>query len=63
VIPLLTGWENTLHSSDLNPLDFHLKTVVYATVVDNEEALNHALCMPVRISATAPASLSQCGSP
>jgi hypothetical protein len=34
-------------SADLNPLDFylwgHLKTLVYAAPVDNEEALNHRI--------------------
>jgi hypothetical protein len=48
---------------DLNPLDFyvflHLETRMYAASVDNEEAL----WMPVRLSATAPASLHGCDGP
>jgi hypothetical protein len=43
---------------DLNPLDFylweHLKTLVYAAPVDNEDHLNIALWMPVRLSVTTP---------
>jgi hypothetical protein len=48
---------------DLNPLDFylwgHLRTLVCAAPVDNEEAL----WMPVRLSATAPESLHGCDGP
>jgi hypothetical protein len=48
-------------SPDLNPLDFflwgHLNTFVYAAPVDI------ALWMPVRLSATASASLNGCGGP
>jgi hypothetical protein len=54
-------------SPDLNPLDFHpwghLKILVYAAPVDNEEALTIALWVPVRISATTLASLNGWGSP
>jgi hypothetical protein len=40
-----------------------LKTLVNAALVDNEEARTIALWMPVRLSATTPASLNVCGSP
>jgi hypothetical protein len=44
-----TAWPP--RSPDLNPLDFylwgHIKTLVYAAPVDNEEALHHR--MPVRL--------------
>jgi hypothetical protein len=52
---------------DLNPLDIylsgHLKILAYAALVHNEEALNVALWLPVRLSATTPASLNGLGSP
>jgi hypothetical protein len=55
----LTTWSP--RSPDLNPLDFYLwkylRTRVYAAPVDNDEAL----WMPVRLSATASASLHGCG--
>jgi hypothetical protein len=35
----------------------------YAAPVDNEEALTIALWMPVRLSATTPASSNGCGGP
>jgi hypothetical protein len=48
-----TAWPSP--SPDLNPLDFyvwgHLKTLVYAASVDNEEALHHrivAACQTIR---------------
>jgi hypothetical protein len=48
---------------DLNPLDFylweHLKSLVYATPVDSEEAL----WIPVRLSATTRTTLIGCGGP
>jgi hypothetical protein len=50
----------------LNPLDFylwkHLKALMYAALVDNED-FTTALWMPVRISATTAASLNGCGGP
>jgi hypothetical protein len=53
-----TAWPR--RSPDLNPLDFYLwgqlKALAYAAPVDNEEALTIALWMPVRLSATTPAS-------
>jgi hypothetical protein len=48
-----TAWPP--RSPDLNPLDFylwgHLKSLVYATPVDNEEALHHRIvdaCQTIR---------------
>jgi hypothetical protein len=34
------------------------KTLVYVAPVDNEEALHHRMWMPVRLSATTPASFN-----
>jgi hypothetical protein len=60
-----TAWPP--RSPDLDPLDFylwgHLKSLVYAAPVDNEEALHHRTVDAVRLSATAPASLCVCGGP
>jgi hypothetical protein len=57
-----TAWP-PLSTPDLKFLDFylweHLRTLVCAAPVDNEEAL----WMPVRLSATAPESLHGCDGP
>jgi hypothetical protein len=45
----------------LNPLVFYPWGHLNAAPVDNEEALHHR--MPVRLSATVPASLNGCGGP
>jgi hypothetical protein len=54
-----TAWSP--RSPDFNPLDFylwgHLKSLVYAVPVDNEEALHH------RIMNACKASLYGCGGP
>jgi hypothetical protein len=60
-----TAWPP--RSPDLNPLDLylwgHVKTFMYAAPVDNEEDFTNALWMPVRVSASTPASLNGCGGP
>jgi hypothetical protein len=57
----------TPRSSDSNPLDFylweHLKSLGYAAPADIERHFNIALWMPVRLSATTPASLNGYGGP
>jgi hypothetical protein len=37
----------------------HLQTLVYAAPLENEETLHHRMWMPVRLSATTPASLNE----
>jgi hypothetical protein len=60
-----TAWPPRL--SDLNSPDFylwgHLKTLMYVAPVDNDFDFTIALWMPVRLSATTPASLNGCGGP
>jgi hypothetical protein len=52
---------------ELNPLDSylwgHIEALVHAAPVVNDEALHHCMWMPVRLSATTPASLNGRGCP
>jgi hypothetical protein len=53
--------------SDLNPLDLylwvHLKPLFMQLLLTTKRHFTIALCMPVRLPATALANLNQCGGP
>jgi hypothetical protein len=61
-----TAW-TPRSTPDLNPLDFylwrHLKFLVFATHVDNEDALRHGIVDACQTIRNYPASLKGCGRP
>jgi hypothetical protein len=50
-------------SSDFNPIDSNIETLVHSATIENKEALHKSIFMPVKSITTAPGQFKGCDSP